>query len=230
MAIHIVPSILSADFAHLGEAVQTAEAGGADAIQIDVMDGHFVPNITVGIPIVAALRDVINVPLDVHLMIEQPERYVDAFADAGADILTVHVEASPHLHRTIQRIQEHGIKAGVALNPATSEITIEHVIQDVDLVLVMTVNPGFGGQAFIDTMPAKIEYIRDMLDSAGRRDVPIEVDGGINVETAPVVVDAGATWLVAGSAVYKSPDGVEAAIQALRAAAQAVIKTPDVTV
>lgn len=224
MTIKIVPSILSADFAHLGEAVQAAKAGGADAIQIDVMDGQFVPNITVGIPIVSALRDVTDLLLDVHLMIKQPERYIDEFADAGADILTVHVEACAHLHRTIQQIQEQDVRAGVALNPATSEITIEHVVQDIDLVLVMTVNPGFGGQAFIETMPAKINRIREMLDSAGRSDVPIEVDGGINVETAHLAVDAGATWLVAGSAVYGAPKGPADAIKALRAAAQPSIR------
>lgn len=224
MAIHIVPSILSADFAHLGEAVRAAEAGDADAIQIDVMDGHFVPNITVGIPIVAALRGVTDLPLDVHLMIEQPAQYIDAFADAGADILTVHVEACTHLHRVIQQIQERGVKAGVALNPATSEYTIEHVIRDVDLVLVMTVNPGFGGQAFIETMPAKIEQIRKMLDGTGRVEVPIEVDGGVNVRTARLAVEAGATWLVAGSAVYGAPDGVAAAIRGLREAAQIPVR------
>lgn len=220
MSIWIVPSILSADFTALGEAAQAAESGGADAIQIDVMDGHFVPNITVGIPVVAALRQRTRLPLDVHLMIEEPARYVDAFIEAGADILTVHVEADRHVHRTIQHIRQRGVKAGVALNPSTPPEAVEYILPDVDLVLVMTVNPGFGGQAFIETMLPKIRRLRTMLDALGRSDVPIEVDGGINAETAPRVVEAGARWLVAGSAVYASPLGVAGAIQHLRQRAE----------
>ncbi len=217
--VHIVPSILSADFANLGAAVRAAEAAGADAVQVDVMDGHFVPNITVGLPVVAALRRVTRLPLDVHLMIEAPERYVDAFVEAGADVLTVHVEACRHLHRTVQRIRELGARAGVALNPATPAVMVQEIMHDVDLVLVMTVNPGFGGQAFIESVVPKIEQIRRMLDRAGREDVPIEVDGGISRTTAPRVVAAGASWLVAGSAVYGHPEGVEQAIRELREAA-----------
>lgn len=225
MAIHIVPSILSADFAELGAAVRAAEVGGADAIQIDVMDGHFVPNITVGVPVVAALREATELTLDVHLMIEAPDRYVDAFADAGADVLTVHVEACRHVHRTVQRIRERGIRAGVALNPGTPALVLQDVIGDIGLVLVMTVNPGFGGQSFIESMLPKIRRVRAMLDEAGRTDVPIEVDGGIDRETAPLVVEAGARWLVAGSAVYGAPEGVAEAIAALRAAAATAVPT-----
>ncbi len=224
MSVWIVPSILSADFTALGDAVAAAETGGADAVQVDVMDGHFVPNITVGIPVVAALRRRTRLPLDVHLMIANPANYVDAFIDAGADILTVHIEADYHAHRTVQHIRSRGVKAGIALNPSTPPEAVEYLLPNVDLVLVMTVNPGFGGQAFIETMLPKIRRLRTMLDGLGRTEVPIEVDGGINSETAPRVVEAGARWLVAGSAVYASPLGVAGAIQQLRTCAEEVLR------
>lgn len=219
MTIQIVPSILSADFARLGEAVWAAEQGGADAVQIDVMDGHFVPNITVGAPLVAALRAVTTLPLDVHLMIADPGRYIDDFATAGADIITAHVEACTHLHRVVQQIKAAGVRAGVALNPGTPAVMVQELLEDVDLVLVMTVNPGFGGQAFIPTTLPKIRALRAMLNERGRSQVPVQVDGGINPETAPLVVAAGARSLVAGSAVYNGRDSVAAAIAALREAA-----------
>jgi len=218
MSVKIAPSILSADFARLGDAVAEAEAGGADWIHVDVMDGHFVPNITIGVPVVAALRKATRLPLDVHLMIEKPERYVDAFIDAGADILTVHVEACTHLHRTVQRIRERGARAGVTLNPATSITTLDEILPYVDLVLVMSVNPGFGGQRFIPTSTDKIARIRQNLERLGRREVEIEVDGGIAPDIAPAVVGAGATVLVAGAAVYGGPGTVAANIAAIRGA------------
>jgi len=217
--IQIAPSILSADFARLADAVAEAEAAGADAIHVDVMDGRFVPNLTIGPPVVAALRRVTRLPLDVHLMIVEPERYLGRFAEAGADWLTVQVEASPHLHRTLQTIRELGIRAGVALNPATPPVAISQVLGDLDLVLVMTVNPGFGGQAFIESMLPKIAEVRRMLDEA-RSPAVLEVDGGISPRTAPLVVRAGARMLVAGEAIYGAEAGVAAAIQALRTAAQ----------
>jgi len=219
MSVKIAPSILSADFAHLGDAVAEAEAGGADWIHVDVMDGHFVPNITIGVPVVAALRKTTKLPLDVHLMIEKPERYIDAFIDAGADILTIHVEACTHLHRAVQRIREKGAKAGVTLNPATSITTLDEILPYVDLVLVMSVNPGFGGQRFIPTSTEKIARIRHNLERLGRRDVEIEVDGGIATDTAAAVVGAGATVLVAGAAVYGGTGSVADNIAAIRAAA-----------
>ena len=195
-AIKIAPSILSADFARLGDQVKAAEAAGVDYIHVDVMDGHFVPNITIGPLVVKALRPITRLPLDVHLMIEQPERYLADFAAAGADILTVHVETCPHLHRTIQQIKELGVRAGVTLNPATPLNTLEEILPDVDLVLIMSVNPGFGGQSYIPASSAKIARLRAMLDAI---DSPadLEVDGGVNVETITEVVAAGATVLVA---------------------------------
>ena len=219
MSIKISPSILSSDFARLADAVAEAEAGGADWIHVDVMDGHFVPNITIGIPVVAALRDVTDLPLDVHLMIESPERYVDAFADAGADWLTVHQEASTHLHRTVQAIKHRGMQAGVSLNPGTPVAVLEEIGPYVDLVLVMSVNPGFGGQSFIPTSTAKVARTRALLDGIGRRDVEIEVDGGIGPDTAAEVVDAGATVLVAGAAIFKGSGTVAENIAAIREAA-----------
>ncbi len=216
--IKIAPSILSADFARLGEAVAEAEAAGADYIHVDVMDGHFVPNITIGPVVVQAVRRVTALPLDVHLMITAPERYLAAFAEAGADYLTVHVETCPHLHRTLQQIRELGCRAGVALNPATPPLLISEVLSTVDLVLVMTVNPGFGGQRLIAEMVEKVRRVRAMLDEHGAA-AELEVDGGIDAETAPYVVAAGAEVLVAGSAVFGASEGVAGAIAAIRQAA-----------
>lgn len=207
--VKIAPSILSADFSKLGEEIKDVERGGADYIHVDVMDGHFVPNITIGPLIVEAIRPVTKLPLDVHLMIENPDLYIEAFAKAGADYITVHVEACRHLHRTIQLIKSFGVKAGVVLNPATSVDTIQHIIEDVDLVLLMTVNPGFGGQKFIHSVVPKIKQVREMIDAKGL-DVEIEIDGGVNAETARLCVDAGATVLVAGSAVYNQEDRAKA--------------------
>ncbi|MCY7980794.1 ribulose-phosphate 3-epimerase [Bacillus inaquosorum] len=204
--IKVAPSILSANFAALGNEIKDVEKGGADCIHIDVMDGHFVPNITIGPLIVEAVRPVTDLPLDVHLMIEEPDRYIPTFAKAGADILSVHAEACPHLHRTIQLIKEQGVKAGVVLNPHTPVQVIEHVFDDLDLVLLMTVNPGFGGQKFIHSVLPKIKEVKRMADERGKKDLLIEVDGGVNKETAPIVIEAGANLLVAGSAVYGQPD------------------------
>jgi len=217
--IKIAPSILAADFAHLAEAVESAEAAGADYIHVDVMDGHFVPNITIGPPVVRSLRRVTSLPLDVHLMISDPMRYAPIFAEAGADGLTVHVEATPNLHRILQQIRALGVRPGVSLNPATPAIAISEVLSDVDLVLVMTVNPGFGGQTLIEHTLRKIAQVREMLDGIGS-EAELEVDGGISPQTAERVVAAGATVLVAGEAVFGAPGGVPAAIQAIRKAAQ----------
>ena len=216
--VRIAPSILSADFARLGKQVREAEDAGADVIHVDVMDGHFVPNITIGPLVVSAVRRVTTLPLDVHLMIERPERYVSAFADAGADLLTVHPEATPHLHRVLQQIHDLGLRAGVALNPATSECLLRYVLQDVDLVLLMTVNPGFGGQSLIPEVLVKMRAVREMLDAVGSA-AWVSVDGGINAATAARAVAHGADTLVAGSAVYASAEGVAAAIHGLREAA-----------
>lgn len=212
--IKIAPSILSADFAKLGEEIKDVENGGADYIHVDVMDGHFVPNITIGPLIVEAIRPITKLPLDVHLMIENPDQYISAFANAGADFITVHVEACPHLHRTIQLIKSHGVKAGVVLNPATPVDTIKHVIEDIDLVLLMTVNPGFGGQKFIHSVLPKIEEVARMVKEKNLN-VEIEVDGGVNEETARLCVEAGANVLVAGSAIYNQADR-KAAIEKIR--------------
>jgi len=221
-AILIAPSILSADFARLAEEVAAVEGAGADLLHIDVMDGHFVPNLTVGPPIVEALKKVTKLPLDVHLMITNADAFIPEFAAAGADYLTVHVEACPHLHRTIQSIKERGVKAGVTLNPATPIQSLQEILPDVDLVLIMSVNPGFGGQKFIPSVLEKVTAARSMLD---RIESPalLEVDGGIKVDNASRVVAAGATVLVAGSAVFSSQD-YAATISALRAAGRSAAR------
>jgi ribulose-phosphate 3-epimerase len=219
--IKIAPSILSADFTRLGEQVAEAEAAGADYIHIDVMDGHFVPNITVGPLVVRAARRVTRLPLNVHLMIEAPERYLTAFAKAGADTLIVHVETCPHLHRTVQQIKELGTKAGVTLNPATPLVSLEETLEYVDLILLMTVNPGFGGQAFIESSLSRIRRLREMLTAKGLG-AELEVDGGINAETAPRVVAAGANVLVAGEAIFGGREGVAEAMRKIRESLQIV--------
>jgi ribulose-phosphate 3-epimerase len=203
--VKIAPSILSADFSRLGEEVKAAESAGADLIHIDVMDGHFVPNITVGPLVVSAVRRVTSIPLDVHLMIEEPDRYVDAFVQSGADYLTVHAEACIHLHRTVQNIRERGVKAGVSINPATPLNAIEPILPFVDMVLVMSVNPGFGGQEFIPEVVQKIRRLRETVIECGYN-ISIEVDGGINPDNAREVASAGADILVMGNAFYGSDD------------------------
>lgn len=217
--LKIAPSILSADFAALGKDVRAAVAAGADWLHIDVMDGRFVPNLTIGPLVVEALRKVTSCTLDVHLMIAEPDRYLADFAQAGADIITVHAEACTHLHRTVQQIRNLGKRAGVALNPHTSEDVLRYVLDDLDLVLVMSVNPGFGGQAFIPAVLPKIARVRAILDER-QLTAELEVDGGVNAKTAPRVIEAGADVLVAGSAVFNAPDYAEA-IAALRAAGRA---------
>jgi ribulose-phosphate 3-epimerase len=210
MTVQIAPSILSADFAVLGEAVAAAERGGADLIHVDVMDGHFVPNITIGPPVVRSLKRIAHVPLDVHLMITDPDRYLDAFASAGASMISVHVEVLPHLHRTVHAIKALRVKAGVVLNPSTPVIALEQIAGDVDFVLVMSVNPGFGGQSFIPRSEAKVREVRAALDRAGNTTAPIEIDGGIDLNTAPRVVAAGARILVAGQAIFGTSDPEQA--------------------
>jgi ribulose-phosphate 3-epimerase len=217
MKVRLAPSILSADFAHLARDIAAAEAGGADLIHVDVMDGHFVPNITIGPPVVRAVRRVTALPLDVHLMISEPDRYLDAFVEAGAAMLSVHVEVLPHLHRTIGAIKALGARAGVVLNPSTPVAAIEEVAADVDFVLVMSVNPGFGGQRFIPGSLDKIRRVRALLDRAGSA-AEIEVDGGVDLHTAADVVAAGAAILVAGQAVFGGGDATQA-LKALRQAA-----------
>lgn len=209
--VYVAPSILSANFAKLGDEIKAAEQGGADWIHVDVMDGHFVPNITIGPLVVDAIRPVTKLPLDVHLMIEQPDRYIPDFVKAGADLISVHVEACRHLHRTLDLIKKSGIKAGVVLNPATPISLIEHVLDEqLDLVLIMTVNPGFGGQAFIPGMLNKIRALREQANAKGLTGLHIEVDGGINEVTARQVIEAGADVLVAGNAVFGQQDRAEA--------------------
>lgn len=205
MFVQIAPSILSADFSALGRAVEDLTTAGADLIHVDVMDGHFVPNLTIGPPIVAALREHTSLPLDVHLMIEEPERSIEAYRKAGADILTVHAEACRHLNRTLAHIRETGAEAGVALNPATSEQALQYVYDLVDLILVMSVNPGFGGQSFIGSSVNKVAQIRRRLSELGRRSVRIEVDGGVTSLNAATLVSAGASVLVAGSHIFNAP-------------------------
>jgi ribulose-phosphate 3-epimerase len=208
-AVLVAPSILAADFGKLAQEVRAAEAAGADWIHVDVMDGRFVPNITLGPPIVKAIRAATKLPVDVHLMIVEPERYVDDFARAGADGITVHVEASPHLHRTLQHIRGLGKRAGVVLNPGTHEDTLRYVLALADVILVMSVNPGFGGQAFLPEVLPKVRAIRKMIDDAGL-DTFLEIDGGIAADTAAKATQAGARVLVAGSAVFTHPDYAEA--------------------
>lgn len=212
--VRIAPSILSADFAKLGEEIRAVEAAGADYIHIDVMDGHFVPNITIGPAVVKALRPYTKLPFDVHLMISPIDLYIEDFVKAGADIITVHPEAGPHLHRTLQTIKSFGIKAGVSLNPASPVELIETVIDDIDLVLVMSVNPGFGGQKFINSQLVKLRRLRTMIDATGR-DIDLEVDGGIDPDTAVLAIAAGADVLVAGSATFKG--GADAYAQNIKA-------------
>ena len=212
----IAPSILAADFARLGEEARAVEAAGADWLHVDVMDGHFVPNITIGPDVVKALRAEVSIPLDVHLMIAPADPYLEAFRAAGADVITIHPEAGPHLDRSLKRIRELGAKAGVAFNPSTPPQTIEWMLEDVDLVLVMSINPGFGGQSFMPSQVAKIARLREMIEASGR-DIVIEVDGGVTAQTAPQCLAAGAGALVAGTAVFKGGPGAYAAnIRALR--------------
>jgi len=221
MTLQIAPSILSADFAALGAGVADVERGGADLIHVDVMDGHFVPNITIGPVVVRSLQRVARAPLDVHLMISDPDRYIGAFAEAGAATLSVHVEVLPHLHRTIQAIKALGVKAGAVLNPSTSISALEDVAGDVDFVLVMSVNPGFGGQRFIERSVDKISRLRTLLDDAGNH-APIEVDGGIDIHTAPRVVAAGARILVAGAAIFHAANPEQATRDLREAASRAL--------
>ena len=222
MTVQIAPSLLSADFAALGSAVEAAQRGGADLIHVDVMDGHFVPNITIGPLVVKSLKRIAKVPLDVHLMITDPDRYIEAFREAGASMISVHVEVLPHLHRTVHAIKALGAKAGVVLNPSTPIVAIEEIAADVDFVLVMSVNPGFGGQSFIPRSEAKVKAERAALDRAGNTSAAVEIDGGIDLRTVGRVVAAGARILVAGSAIFHSPDP-EKATRDLKAAAMAAL-------
>ena len=224
MSVLIAPSILSADFAALGASVAAAERGGADLIHIDVMDGHFVPNITIGPPVVQSIKRVARVPLDVHLMIAEPDRYIEAFAEAGAAMISVHVEVLPHLHRTVHAIKALGARAGVVLNPSTPVGTLEDIAGDVDFVLVMSVNPGFGGQTFIPRSESKIRSVRALLDRANNP-APVEVDGGIDLHNVARVVAAGARIIVAGSAIFHTADP-ERATRELKTAGLGAISSP----
>ena len=222
MTVLISPSILSADFGRLAEQVSEAAEAGADWIHVDVMDGHFVPNITIGPAVTSAVRAATDLPVDVHLMIEEPDQYLSAFADAGADYITVHQEVCPHLPRTVERIRELGVRPGVTLNPDTSLDTLMEVIPEIDLALIMSVNPGFGGQSYIPASTEKIRRLRTMLEERGANGAELEVDGGINVDTAGAASRAGASVLVAGAAVFRHPDGIAEAIRLIRRAAEEV--------
>ena len=221
-AVKLAPSILAADFARLGEQVAAAEQAGADRIHVDIMDGHFVPNISMGAPIVQSLRRVTHLPLELHLMIADPDFFLEQFAEAGSDAFLVHWEGNNNLHRTLQRVKGLGKRASVAINPATPAVVLEEILHDVDQVVVMTVNPGFGQQPFIHTTLPKIRRVRQMIDEL-KPGCDLEVDGGINATTAPLVVSAGANVLVAGSAIFRAGDGVVAAMQRLRAAVHQAI-------
>jgi ribulose-phosphate 3-epimerase len=226
--VKLAPSILSADFAHLGQQVAEAEQAGADRIHVDVMDGHFVPNLSMGAPIVQSLRRVTRLPLEIHLMISDPDLFLDEFVEAGSDSFLVHWEGNANLHRTVQRIKALGKRAGVAINPATPAAVLEEILQDIEQVLIMTVNPGFGNQHFLPTTLQKIRRVRQMIDQL-KLGCDVEVDGGINVETAPMAVAAGANILVAGTAIFGECDSVAAAMDRLRASIRQVGKqTPHV--
>ena len=203
--IKIAPSILASDFSKLGEEIAKVEQAGADMIHIDVMDGHFVPNISIGPPVVKCLRKITKLPFDVHLMIDNADLFIDSFIEAGADILSVHIEGNPHIHRTIQHIKQKGVKASIALNPSTPLNSLEWLLDDLDMVLIMTVNPGFGGQSFIEEMTGKVREFKRMIQQKGKK-IDIEVDGGIDTENVYRITEAGANVLVAGSTVYKAPD------------------------
>ncbi len=226
MSVLIAPSLLSADFSALGEAISAVERGGADLIHVDVMDGHFVPNITIGPPVVRSIKRVTKVPLDVHLMITDPDRYIEAFAEAGAAMMSVHVEVLPHLHRTVHAIQGLGVKAGVVINPSTPVVLLESIAPDVDYVLVMSVNPGFGGQSFIPRSESKVRDVRALLDRVSNP-APVEIDGGIDIRNVGRVVSAGARMIVAGSAIFHTSDP-ERATRELKSAALAAVSSPAV--
>lgn len=204
----LAPSLLAANFANLEEEIKKVEKGGADYLHLDVMDGIYVPNISFGIPVIKGIRQITDMPFDVHLMIDRPERYIEDFVKAGADIITIHAEATTHLHRTIQLIKSYGVKAGVSLNPATSEEVLKYVIDDLDLILVMSVNPGFGGQSFINSSLDKIEKIREMIDNSANKDMLLEVDGGVKTTNVKEILDRGANMVVAGSDVFGAEDVV----------------------
>jgi ribulose-phosphate 3-epimerase len=226
MSVLIAPSLLSADFSALGDAISAVERGGADLIHVDVMDGHFVPNITIGPPVVRSIKRVTRVPLDVHLMITDPDRFIEAFAEAGAAMMSVHVEVLPHLHRTVHAIKDLGVKAGVVINPSTPVVLLESIAPDVDYVLVMSVNPGFGGQTFIPRSESKVRDVRALLDRVSNP-APVEIDGGIDIRNVGRVVSAGARMIVAGSAIFHTSDP-ERATRELKSAALAAVSSPAV--